>query len=279
MSPTADTSHPYFPKDALIPNYMPNTASLEVILRGFAGLIVVFIASGLYVAKRINPALQIDELAAVAWFLLCFFLHAFFEGYFVLYHNSLAASQSLFAQLWKEYALSDSRYMTSDPFMLCIESLTVLLWAPLCFAIVICIIDRNRMRYPLQIIMCVGHLFGVALYYGTCFFEYRYRGISHSRPEFLYYWVYYLGLNAAWVVLPAMYLFNGVWSVNSAMQQLDSLDSVTQLLTATKKEVQLCYERVEEAKKRIKQLKQRSTDLRKELKGLESEQKSPDTIS
>lgn len=54
-----------------------------------------------------------------------FFLHAFFEGYFVLYHSSLAGSQSLFAQLWKEYALSDSRYMTSDPFMLCIETITV----------------------------------------------------------------------------------------------------------------------------------------------------------
>jgi hypothetical protein len=57
--------------------------------------------------------------------LLGFFLHAFFEGYFVLYHALLAGSQSVFAQLWKEYALSDSRYMTSDPFMLCIESLTV----------------------------------------------------------------------------------------------------------------------------------------------------------
>lgn len=137
------------------------------------------------------------------------------------------------------------------------------------------------MRYPLQIIMCVGHLFGVALYYGTCFFEYRYRGISHSRPEFLYYWVYYLGLNAAWVVLPAseclsspgsvsldysnpcwtVYLFNGVWSVNSAMQQLDSLESVTQLLTATQKKAQLSHERVKEVRKQMKELKQSSTVL------------------
>lgn len=62
----------------------------------------------------------------------------------------------------------------------------------------------------LQIIMCVGHLYGVALYYGTCSFEYRCRGVSHSRPEFLYYWVYYLGLNAAWIVVPACeYPING----------------------------------------------------------------------
>ncbi len=108
------------------------------------------------------------------------------------------------------------------------------------------------MQYPLQIIMCVGHLFGVALYYGTCFFEYRYQGISHSRPEFLYYWVYCMGLNAAWVVLPAgkcsrlfdsastgltrcytVYLFNNIRSVMFAMEQPASPTSNTQALNAT----------------------------------------------
>lgn len=43
----------------------------------------------------------------------------------MLNHAVLPSSQSLFAQLWKEYSLSDSRYMTSDFFMLCIETLTV----------------------------------------------------------------------------------------------------------------------------------------------------------
>jgi len=32
--------------------------------------------------------------------------------------------QSLFGQLWKEYSLSDSRYLTKDPFVLCMESIT-----------------------------------------------------------------------------------------------------------------------------------------------------------
>ncbi|KAB5570286.1 cholestenol delta-isomerase-like protein [Coniochaeta sp. 2T2.1] len=218
MSPDTGIGHPYFPQDAAIPHYEANMASLAVILRGFVSLIVVFVTSGLYVGRTINPGLRMSEMAAMAWFLLCFFLHAFFEGYFVLYHNSLAGSQTLFSQLWKEYALSDSRYMTSDPFMLCIESLTVLLWAPLCLAIVICIIRRSHMRHPLQIIMCVGHLFGVTLYYGTCFFEHHHKGISHSRPEFLYYWVYYLGLNAAWFVVPAVYLFQSIRNILLALE-------------------------------------------------------------
>ena len=32
--------------------------------------------------------------------------------------------QDLFGQMWKEYSLSDSRYLTSDPFVLCMESIT-----------------------------------------------------------------------------------------------------------------------------------------------------------
>ncbi|MBE3045925.1 hypothetical protein IMZ48_25960 [Candidatus Bathyarchaeota archaeon] len=46
-------------------------------------------------------------------------------GYFVLNHSSMAGQQTLFAQLWKEYALSDSRYLTSDPFMISVETITV----------------------------------------------------------------------------------------------------------------------------------------------------------
>ena len=46
-------------------------------------------------------------------------------GYFVLNHASLAGHQTLFGQLWKEYALSDSRYLTSDPFMISVETITV----------------------------------------------------------------------------------------------------------------------------------------------------------
>lgn len=37
----------------------------------------------------------------------------------------MGAGQDVFGQLWKEYALSDSRYMTSDTLVLCMETVTV----------------------------------------------------------------------------------------------------------------------------------------------------------
>ena len=36
----------------------------------------------------------------------------------------MPGKQDLFGQLWKEYSFSDSRYMTSDPFVLCMETVT-----------------------------------------------------------------------------------------------------------------------------------------------------------
>ena len=51
-------------------------------------------------------------------------IHTFFEGYFVYNNATFGGKQNLFAQLWKEYSLSDSRYLTSDPFVLCMETIT-----------------------------------------------------------------------------------------------------------------------------------------------------------
>jgi cholestenol delta-isomerase len=43
----------------------------------------------------------------------------------VLHHDHIAGAGDVLAQLWKEYALSDSRYLSSDPLVLCMETCTV----------------------------------------------------------------------------------------------------------------------------------------------------------
>lgn len=62
---------------------------------------------------------------------------------------------------------------------------------------------EQGVRHLLQAVVCVGHLYGVALYYGTCGFAEHMRGMSYSRPEALYYWGYYAGMNAPWAVVPS----------------------------------------------------------------------------
>lgn len=49
----------------------------------------------------------------------------------------------------------------------------------------------------------MAHLYGDTLYYATSLYDHYVNGISHSRPEVLYFWVYYFLMNFVWIVVPA----------------------------------------------------------------------------
>ncbi|KAK8055835.1 EBDP2 [Apiospora rasikravindrae] len=215
--------HPYYPLGVAIPNYQANSASVPVLLVSLGGMLASVLVAASTVALRVNPSLTKANLALFCWFVLCGSLHCFFEGYFVFNHDTVASSQNLFAQLWKEYALSDSRYLTSDPFMLSVESITVFLWGPLSFACAASIVLDSYLRHPAQIVMCIAHLYGVALYYSTSLVETHFTHLAHSRPEFLYFWVYYVGFNLPWAVVPAYLLFDSVTTLRSELRILDSV--------------------------------------------------------
>ncbi|KAI1085788.1 EBP-domain-containing protein [Whalleya microplaca] len=219
-----EPSHPYYPLDVAIPAYVPNEAPLPALVASMAGMLGCALLSASLVALKVNPNLTKCNLALVCWFVLNGCLHCFFEGYFVLNHATLASSQNVLAQLWKEYALSDSRYLTSDFFMLSVESITAFAWGPLCFANAVAIVKGCPLRYALRIAVCMAHLYGVALYFGTSLSQYYYTGLSHSRPEVLYFWVYYVGCNLPWALIPSVLLFDSVRTVNRAMKALDKVE-------------------------------------------------------
>ncbi|KAF3770513.1 Emopamil-binding protein [Cryphonectria parasitica EP155] len=215
--------HPYYPQDAHIPNYVPNTSSLIELLVRLASLLSITVFTALWLATRFNPRLSLVDKTVFGWFVLCGSLHCFFEGYFLYNHATLASSQDLFAQLWKEYALSDSRYLTSDPFMLCVEAITIAVWGPLSFATAVSITRTGSLRYPLQIIVSVAHLYGVALYYSTCYVEEKTNGVMYSRPEFQYFWVYFVGFNAPWVLVPAVIIVRSIQNINKSTRAFDKV--------------------------------------------------------
>ncbi|KAL4934407.1 EXPERA domain-containing protein [Aspergillus undulatus] len=121
-------------------------------------------------------------------------------------HECMASAQDFFGQLWKEYALSDSRYMTADTLVLCMETITVLLWGPLCFGTAYTILFSHSLRHPLQIIVCMAHLYGDVLYYATSLYDDYVHERSYCRPERFYFWVYYFLMNFIWIVIPASWL-------------------------------------------------------------------------
>lgn len=114
----------------------------------------------------------------------------------------MSGLSDVFAQLWKEYALSDSRYLTSDTFVLAAETMTLLVLAPLSYSMVYLIATSSPYRAPVQIMVCFGHIYSDSLYYATSFLDHHLRGVNHCRLEPYYFWVYYVGMNAVWIVVP-----------------------------------------------------------------------------
>jgi hypothetical protein len=79
----------------------------------------VFEYGPLLLSPKVLPVTSVADIGILAGF-----IHLFFEAYFVVNHESLTGSQELFGQLWKEYSLSDSRYLISDAFLVCMEAVT-----------------------------------------------------------------------------------------------------------------------------------------------------------
>jgi hypothetical protein len=79
-------------------------------------------------------------------------------------------------------------------------------WGPMCFIIAAFIATSHPLRHPLQIIVCVGQIYGLILYYATSMFDHYYNQIAYSRPEAWYFWGYYFFMNFIWMVLPGSML-------------------------------------------------------------------------
>ena len=142
-SALAHPPHPFYPVEVELIGYLANDKStLSLLLIFLAGLIVICVASWVVLSKYYPQVRTIDKWALL-WCMcskraLCHqdhvlqadtlrtagTIHLFFEGYFSLNHTRMAPAQDLFGQMWKEYAYSDSRYLTSDPFVLCMETIT-----------------------------------------------------------------------------------------------------------------------------------------------------------
>lgn len=144
-------------------------------------------------------------------------------GHYARHEHHIGASSHVLSQLWKEYSLSDSRYLTRDSFMVCMETITAVFWGPLSFACAYGVVRGSAWRHPLQSAISLGQLYGDVLYYGTCTYEFLVYGLEFSRPEPYYFIGYYVLLNAFWIVIPSLLLFSSARETTSAFGELKKL--------------------------------------------------------
>ncbi|OJJ87708.1 EXPERA domain-containing protein [Aspergillus glaucus CBS 516.65] len=212
--------HPYYPIDALIAGYSPNEASVITLLTVASVSSLVLLGTTWSLVSLAKSSLRHGDRFAILWFVLSGSLHCFFEGYFIFNHDRMGSGQDFIGQLWKEYALSDSRYLTSDTLVLCMETITVFVWGPLCYLVAYLIFTQHSLRHPLQIIVCMSHLYGDTLYYATSLFDHYAHGVSYCRPEGYYFWIYYFFMNFIWIVIPFYYLWQSVGTISNALKSV-----------------------------------------------------------
>ena len=125
------------------------------------------------------------------------------------------------------------------------ESVTAWAWGPLSFLTFLAFLCRHPSRFVLQLIISLGtwghpdgllplcllpnvthlpppprlgQLYGDVLYFAT---EARV-GWTHSDPHPLYFWVYFVGLNGIWVVVPAALIADACKHLSAAQRAHDS---------------------------------------------------------
>ncbi|KAF9549327.1 hypothetical protein EC957_004241 [Mortierella hygrophila] len=202
------TPHPYYPQDLVLDHYVPNTNTvfhtLVYVSIGFLTILVLTILLGY---PRRNSTLEpLSEKFAFFWFILCANLHLGFEGYYGIYHATLAGDNSPVAQVWKEYAISDSRYLTSDSFVRVVEAITTLAWGPLSVLCAWSLYHNRPSRHIAQLMLALAHIYGCTLYYCTSIFEGSPHGDPHPYYNYLYFWFF----NSFWLLVPVYLLWESV---------------------------------------------------------------------
>ncbi|OQV06014.1 hypothetical protein CLAIMM_10657 [Cladophialophora immunda] len=202
--------HPFYPAGVEIINFSANDKNVVQLLAIFGIGCAVILSAAWFTTSSFAPRLKATEKWTVLWFCLSGCIHLFFEGYFAYNHKHIGRAQDLFAQFWKEYALSDSRYLTSDPFVVCMEAITAACWGPLSLLMIYFITSSHPSRYPLQAIVSLGQIYGDVLYYATSMFDHYYKGLSYSRPEAYYFWFYFFFMNFIWIIFPGLLLIDSL---------------------------------------------------------------------
>ncbi|KAF6032414.1 EBP [Bugula neritina] len=122
------------------------------------------------------------------------------------------------SQLWKEYALGDSRYMTKDSFTVCMESITAFVEGPLCFFTVWCFVKQYSCRYLCQLCVSLGQFYGCVLYFLTAWMEdFKHGPMYHP----LYFWFYFVFMNVIWIVIPLLLIIDSWRSLSDVQSRLD----------------------------------------------------------
>ncbi|KAG9465640.1 3-beta-hydroxysteroid-Delta(8),Delta(7)-isomerase [Eleutherodactylus coqui] len=220
--------HPYWPRDLQMEGYRPNERPVWQILAFLFSASGALLAATWLLTNRV-AGMSTARRLAVCWFAVCGFIHGVIEGWFSLYYPVIPADQAFLSQLWKEYGKGDSRYMIADNFTVCMETVTAAAWGPMSVWTVASFLQNKPYRFVLQLIVSLGQLYGDVLYFYT---EYR-DGFTHSEMWHpLYFWFYFVFMNALWIIIPFILILDAWINLSKSQATADC----TQVASKTKRD-------------------------------------------
>ncbi|KAJ3076237.1 hypothetical protein HDU98_004850 [Podochytrium sp. JEL0797] len=193
-----EPAHPFFPRTLVLPHFQPSQLSMsKTLVIFFSFVITALITAWTLISRKTRDT---PTRLLFTWLITCSLIHGIVEGYFAFTNATIAGDQTVLSAVWKEYAMSDSRYMSSDPFVVVMEGFTAVLWGPGCLLAAYLLYHHHPARHLVQLVVSCGQLYGLLIYYGTEIFD----GFTHSSPAILHFWVYFWGFNAPWFVVPVL---------------------------------------------------------------------------
>ncbi|KAJ2832977.1 hypothetical protein GGI24_001016 [Coemansia furcata] len=227
--------HPYFPQSLELDGYTPPTQSPLALVSVMGSALGAILACtyALFASRRIRGrALKRSDQLVAIWFVLCAALHCVYELYYLLHFRTLVVTQDILASTWKEYAKSDSRYLAQVPLVFALETITVTVTGPLCLVSAygiwlkfltgpLCLVSAYGIwsqslgvRHIAQLCASVLHLYSVGLYFGTEIIATE----SSCRPEALYYYGYFIAMNAPWGLVPLVLVTQSFGAISRGMR-------------------------------------------------------------
>lgn len=229
MMDTLFQAHPYHPPSVVLDGFVPQQLPFEQTLAVF--FVTTFaVLFGAWKLSGNHKHLATKERLLVCWFMCTGLIHFVVEGYVVVNSKFYQdRSGNILSEIWKEYSKADSRYATRDDFVISMEAVTAFLEGPGCFLIVWALCARKAWRHAAVVLVSLGQLYGDVLYFGTCL----HGGVDrHTRPEFIYFWFYFVIINGIWIVIPFACI---VWAVKRTTAAVAAMDGTAVKAPAVKR--------------------------------------------
>ncbi|KAM3857265.1 emopamil-binding protein-like [Diretmus argenteus] len=141
----------------------------------------------------------------LVWLIYDAIVHLTLEGPFVYMSlvGTVETSEGMLAELWKEYGKADRRWLVSDPTIVSLELLTVVLDTFLALLLIRAVLRDKYYRHFVQISLCVCELYGGWMTFCP---DWLLGSPNLNTSSWLYLWIYLVFFNGIWVVVPVLLL-------------------------------------------------------------------------